>query len=255
MVLAILVLFFAVIVSGFLVKVFPPTEGRWLKLALAFSGAYLFTITITHLLPEVLLSSANPQQVGYWVLAGFFLQLVLEMFSHGVEHGHIHTHTPDRIGSMPFLLLGSLFIHAFLEGSILVQPGVQHIGNLHAGHVHTIHNNSFYVVLVGVALHHVPAGFALMSVLLSRLNNFRKAFSWLLVFALGSPLGILVSNSLLDQSPQGPVYMALTGLVAGNFLHISTTILFETSPDHRFNRSKLVATLLGLALALASNFI
>ncbi|MBF9253026.1 ZIP family metal transporter [Pontibacter sp. 172403-2] len=246
MVIAILVLFLAVVISGLLVKVFPPTQGRWLKLALAFSGAYLFTITIIHLLPEVLLRSANPQVVGYWVLAGFFLQLVLEMFSHGVEHGHIHTH--GRIGSMPFLLLGSLFVHSFLEGSILVQPVEQHLGHAHQ-------QSSFYLVLLGVALHHIPAGFALMSVLLSRLGNFRKAFLWLLIFALGSPLGILVSNTLLNEAPNGALYTALTGLVAGNFLHISTTILFETSPDHHFNRSKLVATLLGLLLALGSNFI
>lgn len=95
-----------------------------------------------------------------------------------------------------------------------------------------------------------------MSVLLSRLENFRKAFLWLLVFAIGSPLGILVSNTLLTQeAADGLVFTALTGLVAGNFLHISTTILFETSPDHHFNRNKLFATLLGLVLALVSDFI
>ena len=43
----------------------------------------------------------------------------------------------------------------------------------------------------------------------------------------------------------------LLGLVAGNFLHVSTTILFETSPEHRLNWPKLAATLAGLLLALA----
>ncbi|WP_161889539.1 ZIP family metal transporter [Pontibacter russatus] len=251
MIIAILVLFFTVVLSGFLVKVFPPHNGRWLKIALSFSGAYLFTITIIHLLPDVL-RNGNTQSygVGYWVLAGFFLQLVLELFSQGVEHGHIHHHQ-GRIGSMPFLLLGSLFVHSFLEGSILVEYG----GHAHAGHAHTTSDN-FYLVLLGVALHHVPAAFALMSVLLSRLENFRKAFLWLLIFAVGSPLGIFFSNVVLpQQAPDGLLYTALTGLVAGNFLHISTTILFETSPDHRFNRTKLIATLFGLTLALASDFI
>lgn len=249
MIVAILALFLTVVLSGFLVKVFPPDKSVWLKMALAFSGAYLFTITIIHLLPEVLAgSTTNPYHIGYWVLAGFFLQLVLELFSHGVEHGHIHHHH-GRVGSMPFLLLGSLFVHSFLEGSILVEHGHAHGGTNHG-------SNSFYLVLVGVGLHHVPAGFALMSVLMSRLENFRKAFLWLLIFAVGSPLGILVSNTVLAQeAPDGLVYTALTGLVAGNFLHISTTILFETSPDHRFNRNKLFATLLGLGLALAGDFI
>lgn len=251
MIIAILVLFFTVVLSGFLVKVFPPHNSRWLKIALSFSGAYLFTITIIHLLPDVLQNGANRTNgVGYWVLAGFFLQLVLELFSHGVEHGHIHHHQ-GRVGSMPFLLLGSLFVHSFLEGSILVE-----YGQPHAGHAHAHASDNFYLVLLGVALHHVPAAFALMSVLLSRLENFRKAFLWLLIFAVGSPLGIFFSNVVLPQeAPDGLVYTALMGLVAGNFLHISTTILFETSPDHRFNRTKLIATLFGLALALGSDFV
>ncbi|HEY4652637.1 MAG TPA: ZIP family metal transporter [Pontibacter sp.] len=251
MLIAILVLFFTVVLAGFLVKLFPPGNTRWLKMALAFSGAYLFTITITHLLPDVLLSTQDPHVVGYWVLAGFFLQLVLELFSHGVEHGHMHTHTHSHkaADTIPFLLLGSLFVHAFLEGSILVDQDHRSVGHMH-------HEGSFYAVLVGVALHHVPAAFALMSVLLSRLKNFRKALAWLLVFAAGSPLGILASNALLSQeAPGSAVYTALTGLVAGNFLHISTTILFETSPDHSFNRNKLVATLLGLVLALLTDLV
>ncbi len=252
MIIAILVLFFTVVLSGFLVKVFPPHNTKWLKIALSFSGAYLFTITIIHLLPDVLQNSTTKSfGVGYWILAGFFLQLVLELFSHGVEHGHIHHHDQGRIGSMPFLLLGSLFVHSFLEGSILVEYGQPNPGH---GHAHA--NDNFYLVLMGVGLHHVPAAFALMSVLLSRLENFRKAFLWLLIFAIGSPLGIFFSNVVLPQeAPDGLVYTALTGLVAGNFLHISTTILFETSPDHRFNRTKLIATLFGLTLALASDFI
>ncbi|MEJ8804347.1 ZIP family metal transporter [Pontibacter sp. H249] len=247
MFIAILVLFITVILSGFLVKIFPPTNTKWLKMALAFSGAYLFTITIIHLLPDVLRNNSG-FGVGYWILAGFFLQLVLELFSHGVEHGHIHHHH-GRVGSMPFLLLGSLFVHSFLEGSILVE-------HRHGISNHSHANDNFYLVLLGITLHHVPAAFALMSVLLSRLENFRKAFLWLLIFALGSPLGIIFSNTVLAQeAPDGLIYTALTGLVAGNFLHISTTILFETSPDHHFNRNKLIATLLGLVLAIMSDFI
>ena len=250
MLLAIFVLFFTVVLSGFLVKAFPPDNNKWLKLSLAFSGAYLFTITIIHLLPDVLLSNGDPYRVGYWILAGFFMQIVLELFSHGVEHGHIHAHSHDHTDKIPFLLLGSLFIHSFLEGSILGEHRHTHASGAH------MEGGNYYGVLLGVALHHIPAAFALMSVLMSRLKNFKKAFYWLLIFAIGSPLGILVSNTLLaNEAPGGVVYTALTGLVAGNFLHISTTILFETSPDHHFNRNKLIATLFGLVLALLSDFI
>ncbi|MDX5347446.1 MAG: ZIP family metal transporter [Hymenobacteraceae bacterium] len=253
MIIAALVLFFTVVATGFLVRFMPATDNRWLKIALAFSGAYLFTITIIHLLPDVLVSNPNPHQVGYWILAGFFLQLILEIFSHGIEHGHIHApgsnHSDEHTHTIPYLLLGSLFIHSFLEGTILIEGGVHHGHHQHA-------TENFYSILAGIAIHHIPAAFVLMSVLVSRLHSFSKAFAWLLLFAVGSPLGILLSNTLLAERATGDaVYTALTGLVAGNFLHISTTILFETSPEHRFNRNKIIATLVGLVLALLSDFI
>lgn len=250
MLIAILILFLTVIAAGFLVRFFPPNDTKWLKIALAFSGAYLFTITITHLLPDTIVGNPDPHRIGYYVLAGFFLQMVLEVFSQGIEHGHIHTHTHHHRGvsSMPYLLLGSLFLHSFLEGSILVEGGV----GRHHNHV----SDNFFHVLIGIAIHHIPAAFALMSVLVSRLGSFRKAFGLLLIFAAGSPLGILFSNTVVAQDTLGSeLYNVLTGLVAGNFLHISTTILFETSPEHHFNRNKLIATLLGLALALANDLL
>lgn len=249
MLVAIVVLFFTVILSGWLVKLFPQRKQYWLKIILAFSGAYLFTLTIIHILPDVLLSAGDPHEVGYYVLAGFFLQLVLEIFSQGIEHGHMHLHAEDqRSGSVPFLLLLSLIIHSFLEGSILVQN--QDV----APHLHV--RDNFYEVLAGIAIHHIPAAFALMSILVFRLNNFRKAFAYLLLFAVASPLGILFSNYIIpEQIEEGRVFIVLSGLVAGNFLHISTTILFETSPEHRFNRNKVLATLAGALLALAGDLV
>ena len=63
---------------------------------------------------------------------------------------------------------------------------------------------------------------------------------------------MLVGNyGLPPELLQGGLYAALLGLVAGSFLHVSTTILFETSPEHTLNWPKLAATLAGLALALA----
>ena len=38
-------------------------------------------------------------------------------------------------------------------------------------------------------------------------------------------------------------------MVIGIFMHVSTTILFETSEDHHYNRKKGIAILLGAGLA------
>jgi zinc transporter ZupT len=235
---AVFALFCTVLGAGWLTRLMPTARTTWMKPLLAFSGAYLFTLTITHLLPEAL-EMMPGHRIGYFVLAGFFGQLVLEVFSQGVEHGHVHHHT-EHAGRVPFLLLFSLVLHSFLEGSILVKTP-------EAGDV----SRNFYAILAGVALHHIPAAFALMAALLLRLGTFRKALPYLVLFALAGPAGIIMSNFVvLEDLLRNGLYACLLGLVAGNFLHVSTTILFETSPDHSLNLRKVVATVAGLALAL-----
>ncbi|MGY2130643.1 ZIP family metal transporter [Hymenobacter sp. HD11105] len=240
--IAVLLLFLTVLGAGWLTRLVPTARTSWMKPLLAFSGAYLFTLTITHLLPEALLlvPSNETYRIGYYVLGGFFGQLILEVFSQGVEHGHVH-HNTAHDGQVPFLLLFSLVIHSFLEGSILIhQPEAQPS------------NDNFYAIMAGVALHHIPAAFALMAALLLRLHSFKRALPYLVLFALAAPVGIIVSNYVvLKDLMSSGLYAALLGLVAGNFLHVSTTILFETSPEHRLNWPKLGATLCGTLLALA----
>lgn len=242
MLVALLLLFVTVLGAGWLTRFVPTVHTTWLRPLLAFSGAYLVTLTLTHLLPEAIALDGTAHRVGYFVLAGFFGQLVLELFSQGVEHGHQHVHAEHAHTGVPFLLLGSLTVHAFLEGSILVQSPD---GDVPGG---------FYAVLTGVALHHIPAAFALMAVLVTRLGNFGRALPWLGLFAAAAPLGVLASHYIgLNPLQQGGWYPALLGLVSGNFLHVSTTILFEVSPEHNINVRKLLATLLGAVLALAVN--
>ncbi|MBC6991874.1 MULTISPECIES: ZIP family metal transporter [Hymenobacter] len=243
--LSVLMLFSTVLGAGWLTRLVPTARTTWMKPLLAFSGAYLFTLTITHLLPEALtLTPHNTHRVGYFVLAGFFGQLLLEVFSQGVEHGHIH-HQTHHAGRVPYLLLSALVIHSFFEGSILVRnPETEGVGQ------------NFYAITAGIALHHIPAAFALMAALLMRLNSFWRALPYLVLFALAAPAGIIVSNYVvLDELLSNGWYAALLGLVAGNFLHVSTTILFETSPDHHLNVRKLVATLIGALLALAVDWV
>ena len=42
----------------------------------------------------------------------------------------------------------------------------------------------------------------------------------------------------------------LLAIVVGMFLHISTTIIFEASENHRFNLAKLASIFVGVTLAL-----
>src|SRR6187401_3647826 len=100
--------------SFFYFKSFSKTK---LKLLLAFSGAYLFALAILHLMPEVY--AGNDSRVGWFILAGFFIQILLETFSEGIEHGHIHIHKKHS-SSFPLALMAGLCLHSFLEGMPLV---------------------------------------------------------------------------------------------------------------------------------------
>jgi len=247
-----LVLFLTPLLSGLLVYLVPKGKNTNFNLLLVFAGAYLFSITVIHILPELYHQPVGVEWIGMFVLAGFFLQQLLEFFTSGVEHGHIeshdhhhhhhhhdHSHHHHKPVSAIVLLL-ALCIHAFLEGGMLAQPS--------HGHVHYDLN----AVLIGIALHRAPAAFALMTVLTVQLGSIRKALPYLIVFSVAAPIGLLISTQLAESeilTANGLIF--LYALVCGNFLHISTTIVFESSPEHRFNAHKMATALLGAVAAIA----
>ncbi|MDL5049317.1 ZIP family metal transporter [Oscillatoria amoena NRMC-F 0135] len=250
MTLKLLVLFFTPLLSGLLVYLLPAGRSKSYRLLLVFAGAYLFGITVVHILPELYMGHGEVELIGLFVLCGFFLQQILEHFTSGVEHGHIHTHDHphdhkhshyhEQVSAI--VLLMALCVHAFLEGAMLAQSvsGIQYDVN---------------AVLLGIALHRAPAAFALMTVLSFQLHSKRKAVPYLIVFSIAAPIGLLISTYLVEAeilSQSGLVL--LYALVSGNFLHISTTIVFESSPEHHFNARKLTVAILGALVAVAVEY-
>ena len=108
-----ILLFGSALLGGLGIFLFKKDNSNRLKLVLSFSGAYLFAITVLHLMPDVY-SSENPQ-IGLFILGGFLLQIFMEQFSEGIEHGHIHKHSHKQF-VFPVGIMISLCLHAFLEG-------------------------------------------------------------------------------------------------------------------------------------------
>lgn len=254
MLLKLSVLFLTPLLSGLLIYLVKNFKSANFKLLLVFAGAYLFGITVVHILPELYRENQEVELIGLFVLMGFFLQQVLEYFSSGVEHGHIHTshHSHDHShghdhhhegerhhhhhteSKSAIVLLIALCVHAFLEGGMLAES--------HNVHGHYDSN----AILLGIALHRAPAAFALMTVLVAQLHSRTKALPYLLVFSVAAPAGLLISTYFVQTevlSERGLIF--LYALVSGNFLHISTTIVFESSPEHRFNARKLAVAIAG----------
>ena len=76
-----------------------------MKLILAFSGAFMLGLCFFHVLPESY--EAVGSQAGIWVLAGFMVQIMLEVLSKGMEHGHAHALHGKQLPLALFIGLGS----------------------------------------------------------------------------------------------------------------------------------------------------
>ncbi|CAN5367104.1 ZIP family metal transporter [soil metagenome] len=230
-----ILLFLSVIVSGSSV-LFINISSKNLKLILSYSGAFPFSISLLPLLPSLSLSG-TPTVVSF-ILIGLFAQILLEFFTEGIEHGHIHVHKHDhKHSAFPYAMMIGLSIHSFLEGMPLANASADS------------HNS----LLTGIVMHNIPIAIALMTMLLASHISKNTAVFWLIVFALVTPLGTFTSyaieqNLLFDLSLYTDKIMAV---VIGIFLHISTTILFESSENHRFNLIKFIMILLGAGTAIA----
>ncbi|MEJ6589565.1 MAG: ZIP family metal transporter [Crocinitomicaceae bacterium] len=229
-------LILSVLFGGLMVAYLKATHKvRMIKLTLAFSGGFLLAIIFQHLLPD--LYQHDFENVGLFILLGFLVQLILEYFSGGIEHGHTHTHSGSRI---PLTLFVALSIHSVIEGFPL--------GGAYGGHVsHTGHEHES--LFWGIIFHQIPVAIALMTLFLNSSMGMLKSWFFLTLFALTTPIGALLGMQFNPEQFGLNIHVILA-VVVGMFLHISTTIIFETSENHRVNLLKLVSILLGGGLAM-----
>jgi zinc transporter ZupT len=227
-ILTIALLFASVIAGAIIVETFNIKKSKNIQLLLTFSGAYLLAVSVLHLIPE-LFTHNTTNNIGLFILGGFLIQILLEYFSQGIEHGHFH-----KSNIIPFSVLISLCLHALLEGVPL------------GGH---LHHNAHNALLTGIILHKMPVAIVLMSFFFQSNISKKKAYFYLLLFALMAPLGVFAGSLFTTLANYHNEIMAI---VIGIFLHISTTILFESTDGHRFSFTKIIAIIIGALLAIFS---
>ncbi len=211
--------FLAVVVGGLIVYFFRSLS--FIRVLLVFSGAFLLSIVVFEMIPDIYMHNP-PQSIGLWVMSGILLQVILEYFSKGAEHGHMHKHTQK---SFPWILFVSLSAHALLEGMPL----------------HHHHH-----LIWGIVIHKLPVAMLLTFYFFKA--KFRSSYIVLFLFGFGimTPIGTWVAQKS-DEVAQYSIQMS--AVVVGMFLHIATTILFESSEGHRFKISKIIAFVLAVMLA------
>jgi zinc transporter ZupT len=211
----------SVLVGYIVAMIIRPKNKTNLKLLLAFSGSFLLSLTVMHLLPEIY-ESANPN-IGLFIMLGILFQIILEFFSKGAEHGHVHGH--ERMTQIPWLLFVSLCIHAFLEG-------------FPVSHHHDL--------AIGIAIHHLPIAIILTTFFINASLNKKAIFFFMITFSVMTPLGTILSDYLPILNVY---YTEITAIVIGILFHISSTIIFESSEGHKFNIAKVSMIVIGIALA------
>lgn len=214
--------FLAVVAGVLLVLIFKNKKPKYTKLLLSFSGAFLLALTLFDLLPEVY-QHLDAKQTGLFIMLGILFQILLEFFSKGAEHGHVHIH--EKEDGFPWVLFISLCIHSFLEGFPIHQ-----------------HNDMVY----GVLIHKIPIAALITTYLVQSKFTKKQIAGFLATFAIMTPLGTLISNTVPFV---GDYLFFINAIVIGIFFHISTVILFESNENHRFNLSKLIVIALGIFVA------
>lgn len=213
---------FAIVIGVVIAFVTKKQKSIGTKLLLSFSGAFLLALTLFDLLPEVY-HHLSAKQTGLFIMCGVLLQIILEFLSKGVEHGHVQTHKKDK--EFPWVLFISLCIHSFLEGFPIHQ-----------------HNDMVY----GILIHKIPIAALITTFLLQSSYSKVQIISFLIVFMAMTPLGTYISNNMILATEYIDF---INAIVIGIFLHIATTILFETGEGHSFNLSKLAMICFGVFVA------
>ncbi|MFZ9032255.1 MAG: ZIP family metal transporter [Robiginitalea sp.] len=211
----------AVLLSYLVLFAVPSVRIKDHRLLLSFSGAFLLGVTLFELLPDVFARHGG-EQTGVFIALGILLQIILESFSRGAEHGHLHG-SPKGSG-FPLMLFVSLGLHAFLEGIPL---------------------SSNQPAIWGITIHKIPVALILGGFFIE--SGMSRTTTWIFMgaFAMMTPVGTWMGAlpALHDA------YDYLLALVIGMILHVSTIILFESSRNHAHNIRKLAVILLGLVLA------
>ena len=228
-----LLLFLVTLAGGCLPLYTRVLNDRNMHLLLAFSGSFLLGITCLHLLPETF--TEFPQKAGLYLLAGFFLQLLIQRTTHGMEHGHLHVQGESlHVAVLP--IIAGLSVHAFMEGL-----------PLGFNYRNAATNPSLFLA---VGAHKLPEAM-LLGILLKHSFPFKKTMLLVFAFALVTPLSAMLATALGRN--YGVIARAVTiiiPIVAGAFIHISTTIFFESgTKQHALTRMKVAAMLLGVFFA------
>lgn len=244
--------------TGGLVFLFSEKIKAFHKPVSTFAAALVATLIFVHILPDVYGGGHPMKWIGLALLLGLVAQLLLEKFTHGVEHNHQHSHARNHKSILIGVMLG-LGVHAMIEGMpMLYEEEVhQHHGHDHgeseddhSGHLHAIDLNKGLTgkFITAVLMHKIPVTIVLSIFLLSLGMSRGRYFLLLSIFALATPVGALLGKSLMGISGISNYTGILVAVSTGMLLHIITSIMFEHGHSRKENNLHIVLILIAVVV-------
>lgn len=231
------ILFLITLIGGSIPLWSKEWSDQKMKYLLAFSGAFLLSITFLHIIPESFELIGN--SAGILLVLGFFLQQFFQKYTHGMEHGHAHIDSSSH--HVPFwpVFIG-LAIHAFGEGLPL---GISYSESM-----------VLPSLFLAIALHKLPEAMLIISLFYAKNKKKKQTFGILILFSLITPFSSLLAYYLgIEFFIVSQLVHYLIPLIGGAFIHISTTIFFESgTKQHEMTFKKWLIVLAGIGFGLMS---
>lgn len=241
-----LILFLLTFAGGSLPVFNKNWEGKYLGLLLAFSASFLLGITFLHLIPDAVESLGVYS--GILMFGGFFLQQIVQRWTHGVEHGHHsvshsqhHHHHHENDGSPIFWpIFWGLAIHAFSEGLPLG--------------IHYADPTTLPSLALAIGLHKIPEAMLVMALYLAKGRSKGNSILLLLLFSLITPFSAVTAMILGNYFAAVAVVLQwCIPVIAGIFIQIATTIFYESSShSHILKWQKWFVIIAGAGVAMVS---
>lgn len=233
-------------------------SGRFLSLALSFSGGAMIFVSFGEILGKATASldgCVSHGNAGWITLLGFFggigatflLDRALPLHqgpASGTRGPTTHTSVRDagasaRIGRMGTFAAVAIALHNFPEGI--------------ASFVSALQSSPDRLALpFAIALHNVPEGVAIATPIYKATGSRSRALQITAIAALAEPIGALVAWSALDALAGSIVFGLTYAAVAGIMVYIAVDELIPAAREHGDDASATAGFVLGMAVMATS---
>lgn len=196
------------------------------------------------------ISLSKSMVAGLAVLCGFLFLLMLEGFGfghdlheehhdHAVDHGHDHLNHP--VGSAKSVVIG-LSLHSIMDGVAL--GAAYSLGEIAL---------SLQLALV-ILMHKFPAAFSLSAYSLHERDDRRRSMIDLLLFAITTPIAMLIAASFFANIDEAMVGLMLL-FSAGSFIYVATVDVLPDIHIQEKSRETLWLVLVGIIAMIAFSIV